>query len=400
MSSNAEPKCPQCKSTDIDLAPHGAKKQLECQECGRQFTPKGWTKADTAAARQDQAEGSDQYGMSTEQRAEYEGGLNHTIAAVLTDHDDEPDPSIEALSEMGEEDFQTGLAAEQARYENLGNRMLPISQLTSYLDGDPPSKALVESVRQHGIAQAITVSPNGDGTFAVIEGRRRTRAAIEAELEEVPATLRRANATEGLILSLVTNYQRSRNFIQGHRAVAKLLVTGMTKEQIVETTGMTANQVQACIDVGKLIPELMAGVEAGTVLQEAAHNASQMPESVQKRLAARLDENGKLTVRDTLEERRAKQIEAARSQANQLFANPLPDLEMPEGETSAAEEGDEPEPAKPQRMSRTHRLLAIETALREANKLLDGLRDRTSDEEDVATFVSEALGRLATTAGD
>ena len=50
---------------------------------------------------------------------------------------------------------------------------------------------LADSIREHGILQAITVEDAGDGSFYIIAGERRTRAAKIAGLSEVPVHLRK-----------------------------------------------------------------------------------------------------------------------------------------------------------------------------------------------------------------
>jgi len=69
---------------------------------------------------------------------------------------------------------------------------------------------LADSIRSQGIVQALVVTPEGDGTYAIIAGERRWRAARMAGLQEVPVTIRSvADDRELLELALVENLQRS-----------------------------------------------------------------------------------------------------------------------------------------------------------------------------------------------
>jgi ParB/RepB/Spo0J family partition protein len=49
---------------------------------------------------------------------------------------------------------------------------------------------LTESIREKGILQPITVSPNGSGSYNLLAGERRVTAAINAGLNRIPALIR------------------------------------------------------------------------------------------------------------------------------------------------------------------------------------------------------------------
>ncbi|MHC5037692.1 MAG: ParB/RepB/Spo0J family partition protein [Planctomycetota bacterium] len=68
-------------------------------------------------------------------------------------------------------------------------------------------KALAESIRLHGILQPIIVR-RGKGTFEIVAGERRWRAAKKAGLREIPCLRRRADDEEMLALALIENIQR------------------------------------------------------------------------------------------------------------------------------------------------------------------------------------------------
>ena len=49
---------------------------------------------------------------------------------------------------------------------------------------------LADSIREHGVISPITLRKNDDGTYMIIAGERRFRAAKEAGLKEVPVIIR------------------------------------------------------------------------------------------------------------------------------------------------------------------------------------------------------------------
>ncbi len=68
---------------------------------------------------------------------------------------------------------------------------------------------LAQSVRQQGIITPVTVRRMPDGTYQLIAGERRTRAARRAGLTEIPAYIRVATDMQMMEMALVENIQRS-----------------------------------------------------------------------------------------------------------------------------------------------------------------------------------------------
>lgn len=72
---------------------------------------------------------------------------------------------------------------------------------------------LTESIREHGVLQAILVRPIRKKTntaikFQVVAGERRFRAATAAGLRTIPATVKEVSDLEALTIALVENIQR------------------------------------------------------------------------------------------------------------------------------------------------------------------------------------------------
>ena len=67
---------------------------------------------------------------------------------------------------------------------------------------------LAASIEELGIIQPITVRALGDGQFEIISGERRLRAARRADLDRLPAFIRKASSEEMLEMALVENVQR------------------------------------------------------------------------------------------------------------------------------------------------------------------------------------------------
>ncbi len=67
---------------------------------------------------------------------------------------------------------------------------------------------LVASIQQKGILQPIVVSLVEGGTFEIIAGERRFRAAQRAGLKEIPVIIRAGSEAERFEMSLIENLQR------------------------------------------------------------------------------------------------------------------------------------------------------------------------------------------------
>ncbi|MBP7586898.1 MAG: ParB/RepB/Spo0J family partition protein [Thermoanaerobaculia bacterium] len=95
-------------------------------------------------------------------------------------------------------------------------RSLPIAQIqpnrlqprTEF--DDSQLEELAASIRAQGLIQPLIVSPTGKGTYTIVAGERRWRAAQRAGLTVVPVVVRQVRDDRELLeLALVENLQRS-----------------------------------------------------------------------------------------------------------------------------------------------------------------------------------------------
>jgi ParB family chromosome partitioning protein len=69
---------------------------------------------------------------------------------------------------------------------------------------------LANSIKEHGILQPLIVSSAPvDGTYILIAGERRLKAAIQAGLDTVPVIIRQVSDEQQLELALIENIQRA-----------------------------------------------------------------------------------------------------------------------------------------------------------------------------------------------
>ncbi len=111
-------------------------------------------------------------------------------------------------------------------------------QLRSRFDAEPLGE-LAESIRLHGVLQALLVRRLADG-YELIAGERRWRAARLAGLETVPAVVRtEAGNDEQLVLGLIENLQRTDlDPIEEARGLRRLIDEfGITHEDVAQRLG-------------------------------------------------------------------------------------------------------------------------------------------------------------------
>lgn len=94
---------------------------------------------------------------------------------------------------------------------------------------------LADSIKQHGIIQAIVVQDRGDH-YEIIAGERRWRAARIAGLKEVPVDIKHYNEQEMAEVSLIENLQREDlNPIEEAQAFKQLKeMFSLTDDQVAE----------------------------------------------------------------------------------------------------------------------------------------------------------------------
>ncbi|MDR0903076.1 MAG: ParB/RepB/Spo0J family partition protein [Ruminococcus sp.] len=93
---------------------------------------------------------------------------------------------------------------------------------------------LAESIRQNGILQPLTVRESFNaGTYELIAGERRLRAAKLAGLNEVPCIILEMSDRNSAVMALVENIQRKDLcFFDEAAAIAKLIeIYGLTQEE-------------------------------------------------------------------------------------------------------------------------------------------------------------------------
>src|SRR5574344_2873884 len=126
---------------------------------------------------------------------------------------------------------------------------------------------LTESVRKEGVLSPIIIEDAGDGTFYIIAGERRTRAALNAGLEKVPVQLRKYTDSRKLEVALIENIQRTDlNPVEEALAYYKLMeLDGITQDEVASRVGKNRSTVANSIRLLKLPEDMQKSLAAGTI---------------------------------------------------------------------------------------------------------------------------------------
>jgi ParB family chromosome partitioning protein len=123
--------------------------------------------------------------------------------------------------------------------------------------------ALAESLKDRGVLQPVLVRPVAGGTYELIAGERRWRAARLAGLETVPAVVRPDDDAASLELALIENMAREDlNPVEEARACAALVEElGLTREEVGRRVGRSRVAVSNLLRLLDLPDDVLALLE-------------------------------------------------------------------------------------------------------------------------------------------
>ena len=121
---------------------------------------------------------------------------------------------------------------------------------------------LATSIRELGVIQPLSLRDAGDGTYQIIAGERRWRAAKLAGLATIPAYVRTASDSEVTEMALIENIQREDlNAIEVALAFRKLIDTyNLTQDRLSERLGKKRATIANHLRLLKLPAEIQLGL--------------------------------------------------------------------------------------------------------------------------------------------
>jgi len=125
--------------------------------------------------------------------------------------------------------------------------------------------ALSGSMRERGVLQPVLIRPVAGGTYELVAGERRWRAAQLAGLDTIPALVRARDDAESLEAALIENMAREDlNPVEEARACAALVEElGLTRESVGLRVGRSRVAVTNLLRLLDLPDEVLALLERG-----------------------------------------------------------------------------------------------------------------------------------------
>jgi ParB family chromosome partitioning protein len=170
-------------------------------------------------------------------------------------------------------------------------------------------QALAESVKERGVLQPVLVRPLPGGTYELVAGERRWRAAQLAGLETLPALVQQRDDAQSLEAALIENMAREDlNPIEAARAVAALVEElGLTREEVGRRVGRSRVAVSNLLRLLDLPDDALALIADGSLTEGHGRALLLADDHAERRRIARAAVQGGWSVRV---------VEAAAREAN------------------------------------------------------------------------------------
>ncbi len=155
---------------------------------------------------------------------------------------------------------------------------------------DDAIKDLAVSIKEKGVLQPLIVSRNGDGSFSIIAGERRWRAAHVAGLKKIPALIKNVSSQDAIEIALIENIQREElNPLETAEAFQRLLKEfSITQEELSQKVGKDRATIANYLRILKLPDEIKTLINSESISVGHA-KALLVLESKQAQIAAARD---------------------------------------------------------------------------------------------------------------
>ena len=229
------------------------------------------------------------------------GGLGRGLDALFADAVPVEPAKVAAVpagtakaSDKKEED-----SGEKVRYISVHD-VKPNSSQPRKIFNEEKIAELSESIRQNGIIQPIIVRKKGK-KYEIVAGERRWRAAVKAELKEIPCIVRELSDEQNMLLAIIENMQREDlNPVEEAEGLNQMMSAyGLTQEQVSRSVGKSRPYIANSLRLLKLpeyIKELMT--EGSLTAGHGRALVSIEDEKFRRKLAEKIVNEG-LSVRET-----------------------------------------------------------------------------------------------------
>ncbi|MFA6029976.1 MAG: ParB/RepB/Spo0J family partition protein [Elusimicrobiota bacterium] len=129
---------------------------------------------------------------------------------------------------------------------------------------------MAQTIKEHGLAQPILVTPLPDGKYELVAGERRLRAAKLAGLKEIDVVVRKQmGEKDRLALALIENVQRDDlNAVDVARAYRNLIQDhGLTQTDLAHQMGKSKSAVSNTLRLLDLSEDILKALETDQITE-------------------------------------------------------------------------------------------------------------------------------------
>lgn len=221
------------------------------------------------------------------------GGLGRGLDALFADV-----PVKEPAAEKNQNEKISADDRDRVQYIKIHDIMPNANQPRKTFNEEKIGE-LADSIKEHGIIQPIVVRKREKG-YEIVAGERRWRAAIKAELSQVPCLVRELNDEQNMLIAIIENMQREDlNPIEEAEGLRQMSETfGMTQEQISKSLGKSRPYITNSMRLLKLPDYIRDSIAEGQL--SAGHGRTLITvtdEKIRRELWQRIVSEG-LSVRE------------------------------------------------------------------------------------------------------
>lgn len=181
------------------------------------------------------------------------------------------------------------------------NRIKPNPYQPRRLFNEEKLNELAASIKEHGVLQAVVVSPSGEeDNYILVAGERRCRAARIAGLKTVPAVVKSFDKSSLLEIALIENLQREDlNPVEEAQAYKRLMHDyNYTQEELAQRIGRSRPSIANSIRLLSLSDGILEALAEGKITPGQARPLLGINNPKQQQLAAKQIIEGSLSSRE------------------------------------------------------------------------------------------------------
>lgn len=225
------------------------------------------------------------------------GGLGRGLDALFADVPVK-EPVVEKKPAASKERSTTD-DKDRVKYIKIHDIMPNVNQPRKTFNEDKIEE-LAASIKEHGIIQPIVVRKKSKG-YEIVAGERRWRAAMKAELAQVPCLIRELDDEQNMLIAIIENMQREDlNPIEEAEGLHQMISTfGMTQEQVSKSVGKSRPYITNSLRLLKLPEYIRESIADGKL--SAGHGRTLITltdEEARKNIWSKIMAEG-LSVRET-----------------------------------------------------------------------------------------------------